>query len=602
MSQEPTTDPWLHLRLLGSCEILLPEGPVHLETVKTRALLIYLVLNPGPQSRHKLTGLLWGDLPEARARRNLRHALWDLRRNLSSPTQPLLLTDRENVRFNPRLSYWCDVPRFQAACAQLEAMPLLSMAELGSLRRAIELYRGDFLEGFFVADAPAFQEWALLEREHLRSLAIQAFQRLVRGYAARNQALAALDCAQRLLDLDPWREETHRWIMRLWAVLGQRDAAMEQYESCRRLLARTFGVEPSPETQRLLAQIRLGALSPPVSHLPGPATPFVDRTQELADLCALLGDPSCRLLTVTGLGGVGKSRLALEAAARQASSFLHGVCYVDLHALHEPQELPRALLRSLGLALAQGNDAQALLLAHLRERQTLLFLDGYEQRLAGAPFLAQILEAGPEIKLLVTSQERLHLQGEWVFHLDGLACPPTATGTDPTSFGAVQLFLQVARRACPGFQVGPEDWGHLVRICQLTGGHPLAIEMAAAWVRLLPLAEIEEQIACHLDFLASSLHDLPERHRSVQAIFDRSWDLLTAQEQDTLRQLSRHQGSFRLTEAAELTGVSLAVLSALVDKSLLQRTSAGRYRLPELLRQYIQERHNRPSVSQPCPG
>jgi DNA-binding SARP family transcriptional activator len=245
MSETFPSKPWLRFHFFGSCEISQPDGPVHLETAKTRALLVYLASNPGPQPRHTLMGLLWGELPEAKARRNLRRALWNLRRQLAGPNlPPPLLTDRETVCFNREVAHWSDVEAFETACSSLDSAPrsLASISNLDVLRLAVELYQGEFLEGFHVGDALAFEEWALTERERLHVMALQALQRLVEGYASQDKVDKALLCARRLLALDPWREEAHRWLMRLLARSGQRAEALAQYESCKRRS------EPAPST------------------------------------------------------------------------------------------------------------------------------------------------------------------------------------------------------------------------------------------------------------------------------------------------------------------------------------------------------------------
>jgi predicted ATPase/DNA-binding SARP family transcriptional activator len=582
----------LCMRFLGGCDISLPEGQPHLETAKTRALLVYLALNQGLVSRHTLMGLLWGELPEANARRNLRRALWNLRRQLSSPDRPPpILADRQMVCFNREVPYNSDVEAFEVACSHLD--PALSTSPLAphldQARRAAALYQGEFLEGFYVANAVAFEEWALTERERLRAMALHVLRHLVAGYAAQNETETALHYAERLLVLEPWLEEAHGWLMRLLARSGRRAEALAQYEACKRVLAEELGVAPSQETRALYEQIRAGGFETSASNLPASTTPFVGRARELAELADLLADADCRLLTVTGLGGVGKTRLAREVAAQQVTAFAHGVHYVALDALSAPERIAAALARSLDIPLVGTADPRAALLAYLRKKEMLLVMDGFEHLLEGVPLLSEILQVAPGIKILVTSRERLNLRGEWVYILAGLSCAPAEHAGDLASFDAVQLFLQTARRVHLGFRVGEGADLHLARICNLVAGLPLAIELAAAWVRVLSLAEIAAEIAQHLDFLATAARDSPTRQRSIRAVFDHSWRLLSSKERDAFRKLSVFQGSFRRQEAIRVGGASLPILSALVDKSLLQRLPFGRYQLHELLRQYARE-------------
>ena len=220
----------------------------------------------------------------------------------------------------------------------------------------------------------------------------------------------------------------------------------------------------------------------------------------------------------------------------------------------------------------------------------LLLVDGFERLLAGVPLLSRMLRAAPGLKLLVASRERLKLHGEWVYPLEGLTCPADEPPSDLAACDAVRLFLQTAGRVHLGFRVEPEEQVHLVRICRLVAGLPLALEMAAAWVRLLSLAEIAQEIARSLNLLVTPLRDLPAHHRSIRAVFERSWQLLSPEERGVFARLAVFRGSFRPAEAQQVAGASLSTLSALVDKSLLRRLPSGRYRLHELLRQYAAER------------
>lgn len=584
MDEVAANEPQLCLRFLDGYDVRLNGVPVHLETAKTRALLVYLLLTPAPQSRHRLMGLLWGDMPEASARRNLRRALWNLRHQIVLPgfASPII-ADREMVSFNRAFPHWLDVEIFSSACDTLERLTSSSARplptdELDTLRRAVELHSEGFLASFYVGDAPAFEEWALARREELRMRALTAFHRLVELYAARGEDETALSCARRLLALEPWDEAAHRWVMRLLARSGQREAALTQYETCRRLLAEGLGVEPGRETKLLYEQIRIGVFEPRRANLPAPTTPFVGREHELQELATLLALPECRLLTITGLGGVGKSRLALEVARQRQADFAHGVHYVDLEALNQPERLPATLVQSLELPLTGEMEPEETLRAYLRTKQMLLVLDGFEHLLPGAPFLDRILQAAPQVKVIVASRERLNLSGEWVYPLGGLELAD-----------AVCLFVQTARRLALGFQVAAEEQPHLERICRLVEGLPLAVEMAAAWVRLLPLKEIASGIFQQLNLLDTSRRAARPRHGSIRAVFDHSWQLLSTEERTVFRRLAVFPAAFRAQEAARVTGARPSLFLALVDKSLLQRMPTGHYRLHPLLRQYALE-------------
>lgn len=319
-------------------------------------------------------------------------------------------------------------------------------------------------------------------------------------------------------------------------------------------------------------------------NLPPQATPFLGREEELAAVAQLIGDPACRLITLTGPGGMGKTRLSLQVAAEQIESFPHGVYFVPLAPLSGPEYIISTIADALRFSFYGREDPQVQLLNYLREKTLLLVLDNFEHVVAGAGLLAAILENAPHVKLLVSSRERLNLHGEWVYPLGGLAVPAAAAAAID-GYSAVELFVQTARRVQAGFTLAPEDPPDVARICRLVEGVPLGIELAASWTRVLSCAEIAQEIAQSMDFLATTMRDLPARHRSLRAVFDYSWALLPPEEQGALRRLAVFRGGFR-REAAQGLGTSLPLLSALVDKSLLRRDAAGRYDMLDVLRQY----------------
>jgi predicted ATPase/DNA-binding SARP family transcriptional activator len=579
----------IRLRFLGGCQVLLPGGPARLETAKTRALLVYLTMSPKPVERHKLMGLLWGDLPEPNARRNLRRALWNLRRQLTlADTPPPIIADRKALEFDWGSPSWCDVRAFQAACTQLVRLTQeeVSKPELAGIRSGVELYQGDFLDGFFINDAPPFEDWVLVEAERLRLLAIRALQKLGDMYEVLEAFEPALVCAQRLLAVEPWREETHQQVMRLLARTDQREAALAQFETCRRILAEELDVEPSSEMYALYEQIKSGWLTTSPLNLPAQTTPFVGRKSELDEINDLLDDPACRLLTISGLGGAGKTRLALQVATQRAEKYLQGVFFVPLAAQSSSQEVVSTVIKTLGLSLFGPEDPRVQLMNYLRGKSVLLVLDNFEHLLKSGELVAEMLSHAPNLAILVTSRQRLNLPGEWVFELSGLGYAEDESIENVVDFDAVQLFLQTARRVRLGYTLKEGEKPSLTRICRLVEGLPLAIELAAAWVRVLPLEEIAREIENSPEIFEAPLHAVSHRHRSMQAVFDHSWRLLSDQEQRVFRKLSVFRREFTREGAEKVAGATLAVLTALVDKSMLGRVPSGRYKMHELLRQY----------------
>lgn len=334
-------------------------------------------------------------------------------------------------------------------------------------------------------------------------------------------------------------------------------------------------------------------------RLPAPATALLGRERELEAMDRIFAEPRCRLLTLTGLGGIGKTRLAIEFAARQSGRFC-AVYYVPLAPLSAPELIVPAIADVVGLSFSGPTDPKEQLLRGLAERAdgpTLLALDNVEHLLtppeavasAGAAGLvAEILQRLPQAKVLATSRERLNLQEEWTYEIHGLPAPaPDAPGA-LEGYPAVSLFIQAAQRGRPDFAVALVEEAALAEICRMLEGVPLALELAAGWVAVLSCEEIAREIACNLDFLQTSLRNVPERHRSLRATFDHSWRLLPVEERAVLMRLAAFRGGFDRSAAAQIAGASLPLLASLAAKSLIRRTENGRYDLHEVIRQYLQ--------------
>jgi predicted ATPase/DNA-binding CsgD family transcriptional regulator len=339
-----------------------------------------------------------------------------------------------------------------------------------------------------------------------------------------------------------------------------------------------------------------------VHPLPPQPTPFIGRTEEVAEIVGLLADPACRLLTLIGPGGIGKTRLAIQVAAETAAAFADGVYLVNLQPIHSADFLASAIADALDFSLRGHEEPTQELLNYLDKREVLLVLDNFEQLLStgGADPLTSILELCPGIKLLVTSREVLNLQEEWLYPVQGLSFPDSSLPPlQPALFegegwmgveqySAVQLFIERARRIRRDFALADELTG-VVRICQLVEGVPLALELAASWVKTLPSEVIAAEIARNLDFLTTKLRNVPDRQRSMRAVFDYSWPLLSEAERSVFKRLAVFRGGFRREAAERVARASLPILLSLVDKSLLRSEPDGRYQMHELLRQYAAE-------------
>lgn len=332
-------------------------------------------------------------------------------------------------------------------------------------------------------------------------------------------------------------------------------------------------------------------------NLPHQPTSFVGRDTEISKIISLLNSEFCRLLTLFGPGGIGKSRLALRvgeqlvAEKRDCTStlFPDGITYVALQSVSSVDHIVPSLVKALDWRYYEGRDPTKELLHFLQDKSLLLILDNFEHLLAATPLLRELLEGAPGIKLLITSRVLLNLAEEWLFHVGGMSLPAEDACDGIAGYDAVRLFCERARRVRHDFSLADEQ-ASVVQICRLVEGTPLAIELAATWLRCLPSGVIAAEIQRNLEILHSDQVGVPERHRTMRAVFDQSWRLLDAHEREMLMGLSVFQGGCLQEAALQVVGATLPVLTALVDKSLLRVTAPGRYSIHELQRQYAAER------------
>lgn len=328
----------------------------------------------------------------------------------------------------------------------------------------------------------------------------------------------------------------------------------------------------------------------PRHNLPLQTTPFVGREEEVLELSRLLREASCRLITLSGIGGIGKTRLSLAVAENLLQYFPDGIFFVPLTPLENADQIAPAIAALLGLHLDGMVTPAARLLTFLESKRLLLVMDNFEHLVEGATLVGDILAHAPAVKIIATSREALNLREEWNRPLRGMPVPqnPSEIG-ELAPFSAVRLFIERARLVRANFNFEKEKAG-VIEICQLVEGAPLAIELAASWLRMMSAAEIAAEIRQNLDFLMTTRRNIPERHRSLRAVFEYSWKLLNAQEKAALPPLAIFRGGFTRQAALAIADASLPMLSALVDKSLLSTDAAGRYDLHDLVRQYAYEK------------
>src|SRR5574341_398441 len=381
----------LTINVLGTLQVSMDDVPIQsFESDKVRALLAYLVVEADrSHSREKLIGLLWPDSSEEAARHNLRQALFNLRLALADHTArpPYFLITRNAIQFNRESDYSLDLDQFNSYFHAWEKNWGRESTDastlLPQLEEMVKLYQGEYLQHFSLGDSAEFEDWIVVRRESLRQHMMAALTYLANEYEHRGNFQAARCYALHQLELDPWREEAHYQIMQVLALEGERSAALAQYENCKKVLAEELGVEPSAKTRELYEQIRSGTLttrdktfantpSVPVHSLPVALTTFIGREQELADLDRLIADPEYRCLTLVGPGGIGKTRLALQAADQHRHAFTDGVAFIPLASVGSVNTVISAIANAIHFSFYGPSDPKVQLLNYLRDKHMLL--------------------------------------------------------------------------------------------------------------------------------------------------------------------------------------------------------------------------------------
>jgi predicted ATPase/DNA-binding SARP family transcriptional activator len=579
------------------------------------ALLVYLAVEGRrPQRRERLAVLLWPDHAPAQARMNLRRALASLRSALDDrrgAQAQLLLATRGTLALDPGAVIELDLLRFEQlldACKRhCPPGTVLCPACVERLEQAVALYQGDFLEQLDLPRSSHYDEWAGLIRSRLQHLAVVAIGALGQHLERDGELERARALALRQLGLDPWDESAHRSLIRIALREGQRGAALAQFKQLRGSLAAELGAEPEPATQALFAQLfqgRQNGAAPTVGTAPSPEqtatalggavqsnaplprfpAQLIGRATEVATLAALFHEGAARLVTLSGPGGVGKTRVAVAAAERLRAHYVDGVAFVGLANLHDPRLVLAMIAQTLGVGEAAGVGLEDRLLAWLRPRRLLLVLDNLEHLSSAAPDLNRLLAEAPGLALLTTSRVRLRLYGEHELALPPLPVPEPGRLLEIEALRinpAVCLFTARARALRADFNVTFENAASVAEICRRLDGLPLAIELAAGWVKLLAPQHILERLGASLSLLTGGAVDTPSRHHTLRDTIAWSYNLLVPHQQELFRGLSVFCGGFTLEAALEVVWSTahgrtdeqslLDGLAWLVDHHLLQQ-------------------------------
>lgn len=594
----------LEVHLLGSLQLAWGGSPLKLlHPPRLRYLLAYLILHrTAPQPRQSLAFLLFPDSSEAQARTNLRNLLHLLHEALPEAEQ-FLASDTQSLQWRPEARFTLDVEDFERAYH--------SATTIAEWQQAVGLYSGDLLAG-------CYDDWILPERERLRQEFVDALEQLVACHERTQNFPAARQVAQRLLSCDPLREETYRRLMRLAALSGDRAGVVSFYNQCVQVLERELAVEPGPETQSAYREFLQLLAAPQIENrelagakakhnLPLQLTRLIGRASDVRQVKALV--VTNRLVTLVGAGGVGKTRLALAAAEELCADFPDGVWFIDLAPLSDEAQILQAIasvLRIRKLAAAEQLDAFA---EFLRTKHVMLVLDNCEHLIPSVgQIAARLLQTDGNLHILATSRENLGISGEVIRRVASLSVPAEkelesiGDTADAEQFGAlvelssIELFRDQAARVLPTFEVTRANVRAVGQICRRVDGIPLAVQLAAPWVKLLSVEQIAKNLNDSFHLLLNGSRAALPRHQTMHATMDWSYRLLSDKEQRFLRRVSVFAGGFTL-EAVEFVVPQddiapdkvLHLLSSLQDKSLVeveQQPGAARYYLLETVRQY----------------
>ena len=596
----------LEISLLGGITIHLQGTALtRFRSQKEIALLAYLAHTGQVHNREALADLLWDARSTRQSLSNLRTALARLRRQVGDQ----LTVTRKTVGLLSAVHEQTDSVRLQFLLSS--AGQEHSTRAINLLGQGLALYKGDFMAGFSLLKTPRFNDWLLVEQERLRQIVMSGYRQLTLLQQEQGTFSAGIRTAQEWVSWDPLDETAQQQLMRLLAYDGRPGEAINVYEKMRELLQTEYAFDPAPSTKALYEAIRTGSLLPPeisrvpLHNLPRALTPLFGRQKEIEKLTSALLNPDYPLISITGAGGMGKTSLALSAGrhliAATEHPFSDGIWFIPLEDLENdtPQNIRAEVASLVGQAMDLyfhgASDLWSQLLGQLASKKLLLILDNIEQILPiASDFIVDLLGSGEGIHLLVTSRTNLALAATITFPLVGLETPEQDSAAALNN-ESVRLFAERAARLPAPFDL-QKHLPQVVAICQFVEGMPLAIELAAASLGSLLIGEILPALTSNLQLLAGMRRDLPARQRTLQAVFEASWQLLDPREQSLLAQVSIFRGGFtRQAAAFVLTDPSLGLYN-LQHHALLKRDESGRFRMHPLLRQLASEKLNAPSM------
>lgn len=631
-----------YLKLFGSPRLYYMNQHVKLGTRKAMALLCYLALRQTPVQRHELDTLLWPEKDEKRARRSLRDEISRINRTIG---EDVIISSGQELSLTKDISV--DVWKFSQGTEQLTNFQDVN---IDYFEKVLRLYDGHLLSGFHIQNAQPFEEWLELERENCQHNYLEALLSLSHGAKSFGNYRTAINYMQKAIEVSPYTEEYYLYAIEYALLNGDRVKAQKLHQAIELLLQREFSEGTSENFKTRIASLGLatsglatsglttsglatserhsGILSQtPIQQSVTPllqdsytqteneaskhnlfedALPFIGREDELRHLDNLIWENDCKLITLVGLGGIGKTRLAKQAASLSQANFPDGIWFIPIEKLDDPQDLFSVIADCLSLSL-ESTSAYTACMNHLKAKRMLLIFDNLSNNPIITKHIKTILRLNPG-KVLVTSTQHLGLKEEWIFDVRGLSLPsnhlpnfdsssldnPTSIDAEKTfaqlkRLDAIQLFIESAKQTQPNFEFSLENAKDVVTICEATDGIPLGLQLATRRLRTLTCEELADEIRQGSDVLRTTFWDVPDNQRSLKAVFKSAFDSLRSPEKELYKKLADFEGSFDRYEAKELTGASTLDLAHFVERSLLIKDAAGSYQMLNFVRRYIND-------------
>lgn len=551
----------IRLNLLGYPQIYINNEPVNLASHKTLALFVYLVVTGQPAARDKLTGLFWGNVSEDKAKTSLRSTLYNIQQQL--PT--VLNVTRKHITLADNFKMKVDIHEFEE---------MLMANNLDIRQIDAQNFQAEFMDGFYVADAPEFDHWLLFERNRLHQLAVTYLETAFKTSEAENILLVA----QYLLQLEPWREEIYEFIIRHYARQQEYLTALKYYQRYHAYMRREFDLEPSNHLQKLINRVQT-LRNKPISNLPPQPVLLFGRDTDVSNIKGLLH--TSQIVTLVGMGGMGKTQLAMRVGQELLGDFMDGVWLLPLVTIEQGTNLPRVLAQILGISGVSTQSLRDYLISILQDYECLLIFDNIEHLLPShdiLTFLQDLVTHCPHVKVLITSRDRLNFSTGHIYELHGL----------PQIQSMVDLFIAIAQRVNPQFALNEETRELIQTFGKYVDGMPLAIEIAASTMHWQTLPMLWHDVQEDITNLATNLVDVPARHQNLYTVLTQSWQQLRDSEQYILYHLAVIRGDFELAAAQAIGQATAQELAGLVNKSLL-RFQESRYSLHEIVRQYVRQ-------------